>query len=278
MNIDDYLGDKKRIEDAINDAYAEAPREETRRYIGASGVGNPCNQYLALCLRGYPESEIIPKLKRIFRDGHRIEEDVVADLKLAGYDVKEVDEVTGKQFRYSDFGNHVMGNADGNIVLDGINHILEIKSMNDARWKKCHKYGVKSSDPKYFAQMQLIMGLSQIHKSCFVSYNKNTSEYLSEIIDYDEFEYADLQRRIKIVLDGNERRLSTTATDWRCKTCFKRSACWEGETYPAACHNCSHAKPSQMGNKSWWCGKHDIEAVKICDDHNYYQPRPSVAS
>jgi hypothetical protein len=189
MNIDDYLGDKKRIEDAINDAYAEAPREETRRYIGASGVGNPCNQYLALCLRGYPESEIIPKLKRIFRDGHRIEEDVVADLKLAGYDVKEV-----------------------------------------------------------------------------------------EIIDYDEFEYADLQRRIKIVLDGNERRLSTTATDWRCKTCFKRSACWEGETYPAACHNCSHAKPSQMGNKSWWCGKHDIEAVKICDDHNYYQPRPSVAS
>ncbi len=46
MNIDDYLGDKKRIEDAINDAYAEAPREETRRYIGASDVGNPCNQYL----------------------------------------------------------------------------------------------------------------------------------------------------------------------------------------------------------------------------------------
>ena len=40
MNIDEYLGNAKKIEDAINDAYADAPREETRRYIGASGVGN----------------------------------------------------------------------------------------------------------------------------------------------------------------------------------------------------------------------------------------------
>jgi len=109
MNIDDYLTTTKlSVEESIDKAFEDLDREKPRRYIGASGVGNSCNAYLSYSLRGFPESEVKPKIKRIFRDGHRIEDEVVKDLKLAGFEVSEIDEETGKQHRYSMFGNHVM--------------------------------------------------------------------------------------------------------------------------------------------------------------------------
>ena len=254
----------------INKAYEAIPQEETRQYIGASGVGHPCNAYLTLCHRGFPETPPQPRIKRIFRDGHRIEDDVVADLKKAGYEVHETDPKTKKQFYYSMFGNHVSGSCDGNIIIDDNKLLLEIKSMNDARWKRCLKVGVKVSDYKYYAQVQLMMGLSGVHKSCFVSYNKNTSEYLSEIIIFDEFEYSDLLRRINIVLNNESKRIARDKTDWRCKTCFKREACWEGLKPDPACHNCQHSKAIDTGGKSWWCTHHDKEAVNTCDEYTVF--------
>ena len=273
MNINDFLStETQTVEEIIDKAFNNLEREKTRQYIGASGVGHPCNAYLSFCLRGFPEAEITPKVKRIFRDGNRIEDEVVKDLKLAGYEVKEVDEVTGKQHRYSMFGDHVVGNSDGIIVIDKEEYVLEIKSMNDARWKKCKKVGVKVSDYKYFAQMQLLMGLSGIHKACLVSYNKNSSEYLSEIVTFDEFEYADLQRRISEVLEGKGRKISSDPAYFSCKMCFKKSTCWEGVNPSPACHNCQHAKPINKGDKSWHCTLHDIDAVKLCDEYSLYHP------
>lgn len=279
INIDEYLSEKTyTIEEVIDKAYDNLDREKPRQYIGASGVGHQCNAYLSYCLRGFPETEVAPKVKRIFRDGHRIEEEVVEDLKLAGFEVSEVDEETGKQHRYSMFGNHVVGNGDGIIIIEEEKHILEIKSMNDARWKKCKKVGVKVSDYKYFAQMQLLMGLSGIHKACLVSYNKNSSEYLSEIVTYDEFEYADLLRRINVVLEGKGRKISSDPAYFACKMCFKRSTCWEGINPDPACHNCMHAKPVDTGDKAWHCTLHDSEAVKLCDEYTIYQPLKSGGS
>ena len=73
MNIDDYLSNKNySIEELIDKAYEDKEREDPRRYIGASGVGHSCNAYLSYCLRGFPESDPIPKVKRIFRDLSRL--------------------------------------------------------------------------------------------------------------------------------------------------------------------------------------------------------------
>lgn len=258
----------------IDKAYDDMPKEKTRQYIGASGVGHPCDAYISLCHRGFPETPPQARIKRIFRDGHRIEEDVVADLKKAGYEVDEVDPETKKQFYYSMFGNHVSGSGDGNITIDGELHLLEIKSMNATRHNRCKKVGVKVSDYKYYAQVQLMMGLSDIKKSCFVSYNKNTSEYLSEIITFDEFEYSELLRRINVVLNNEGKRIAKDKTDWRCKSCFKREACWEGLKPSPACHNCKHAIAADTGGKAWWCNNHNKEAVNTCDDYTLFLPKP----
>ena len=59
--------------------------QPARQYLGASGVGHQCEANLAFSLRGFPNTEPSPQLLRIFREGHRLEDQVVSDLKKAGY-------------------------------------------------------------------------------------------------------------------------------------------------------------------------------------------------
>ena len=79
----------------IDTAYAKEKREKARQYIGASGIGQACDASIAFSYRGYPDTPPDSKLARIFRDGHRIEYDVVRDLKKAGYHVMEKNPMTG---------------------------------------------------------------------------------------------------------------------------------------------------------------------------------------
>ena len=65
----------------IDDGYDADRKEKSRQYIGASIVGNPCDAVLAYNLRGFPNDEPNPRLKRIFALGHMLEEVVVEDLK-----------------------------------------------------------------------------------------------------------------------------------------------------------------------------------------------------
>ncbi|MFO0448260.1 MAG: hypothetical protein ACK52I_06285, partial [Pseudomonadota bacterium] len=120
---------------AIDAAYSSV-LEKPRQYIGASSVGAPCDAQVAFSLRGFPEDPIEPRVRRIFKLGHIIEDMVVADLKKAGFHVYDRDSLTGKQYAYSEHGGHVRAHADGLIDLgDGELRVLEIKSVNAEGFK-----------------------------------------------------------------------------------------------------------------------------------------------
>jgi len=216
------------ITSAIDTAYEQGKKEKPRQYIGASGIGQSCDASIAFSYRGYPDTPPDPKLARIFRDGHRIEYDVVRDMKKAGFHVMEKNPMSGKQWRYEGYGGLVMGNADGLLEMDGETIGVEIKSMNDAKHKEFAKKGVKSSHSHYYDQMQFMMGLSGIRQFVLVAYNKNTSLYHHEYIEYDEFRFAYLCTKVERVLKNEARKVSDDESDWRCKGCFKRDACWNG--------------------------------------------------
>ena len=129
----------------IDDGYDKQTEGRAREYIGASGVGHPCDAYQAYSMRGFPNTEPDARLKRIFRLGHILEDEVVKDLKeKADVRVWEVDGLTGRQHTYEEWEGHVVCHMDGHIELDdGILRVLEIKSMNDASFKKFKKDGVK---------------------------------------------------------------------------------------------------------------------------------------
>ena len=269
----------KDVVEAIDKAYLNKKKEKPRQYLGASIVGDGCTAYLSLSLRGFQDTPPDPKLMRIFEDGHRIEDRVVKDLVNAGFDVSNIDGFTGKQHAFQKFGGHFSGHADGIIIIDDQDHLLEIKSMNEGRFKDFVRQGVRSSHPKYYAQMQAMMGMSGLRRAMFIAYNKNTSEYHVEFIEFDEFYYSGLEAKVEGVLAGSALRISEDDTDWRCRACFKRDACWNPSyhaeitaTNGATCAKCMHSLPSVNGQ--WHCNKHDREALEICGDWSLFKVTP----
>jgi hypothetical protein len=145
--------------------------------------------------------------------------------------------MTKRQWEYTGFGGHAIGHADGLYEApDGEIWLVEIKSMNDNKFKSFAKDGVKVSHRNYYAQVQFMMGLSKIQRCFFVSYNKNTSEYAEEEIHFDDIYYAFLSQRVENILSGNCKRISKDETDWRCRGCFKRE------------RTCANAMPNKEGD------------------------------
>lgn len=261
------------IVQAIDVGYKKKKIEKAREYIGASGVGTPCDAALAFSLRGFPEPQIAPRTQRIFALGHLLEDIVVKDLKEnADVRVWEVDGLTGRQHSYSMYGGHVSCHTDGLIETDDeMVRILEIKSMNHASHQKFIKHGVQKAHPKYFAQLQMMMGMSGIHSSVFIAISKNTSEYHCEIVDYDDIEYNYLQSKVERVMSGEAEKISDNPDTFSCRFCFKKAACWEGLEVPVRCSTCQFAYPREDGG--WQCDKHDREAIHACDDYKLYKPK-----
>tara|TARA_R110002073_G_scaffold19256_4_gene70391 strand:- start:260 stop:1087 length:828 start_codon:yes stop_codon:yes gene_type:complete len=259
--------------DAIDEGYANEDRGVARAYIGASMAGTECIAQMALSLRGFPDVDPDPQLKRIFFAGHRIEDWVVRDLKnKANLRVYEKDEVTGRQHRAEWLGGHVVCNTDGLADFeDGTGPmILEIKSMNDANFKKTVSYGVKVSHRKYYRQMQMMMAMMRIERSLFVSYCKNNSQYNAEVVLFDQEEWDTMYIKIQATLDGQAGRCATEPESWNCKSCFKRKSCWEIPDVTPACHFCTNSFANKDGG--WTCKLTNREAVEVCGEYEMLRP------
>ena len=259
----------------IDTGYLREPKDTARDYIGASMAGTDCIAELQLSLRGFPSVTPDPRLKRIFFAGHRIEEWVVYDLKKrADLRVWEKDDTTGRQHRREWLGGHIVCHADGLVNFeDGSDDlaILEIKSMNDARFKQFEKHGIKSANRKYYRQATMMMAMFAISRTLFVAYNKNDSQLHAEIIPFDEEEWGEMFIKIQSAIDGHSERVASTPNDWRCKSCFKREACWQPPVLPPECRFCLHSKPSEDG--TWLCKK-GKDASEVCNEYSQFQVSP----
>jgi hypothetical protein len=259
------------LAEKIEAAYLNAPRKEAvRAYLGASIVGNQCLAYLAFSLRGFPETPVDGRLQRIFNLGHVIEDVVLNDLKKAGLDIIDRDS-NGRQIEWVMYGGHVKMHGDGQIAEDGkIVAILEIKSMGDSKYKEFVAKGIRNSHRNYYEQVMLMMAGSGIPTAVLIAYNKNNSDYHSEVVEFDEIYSASQRLRIEQVLSNLATKISSDPSDWRCRECFKRTACWEQSQPEKACRNCQFALAVPDGE--WWCEKHNHGAYMLCNDHEYYAP------
>ena len=233
---------------------------EYRAYIGASGIGDPCNAYQVLCLRGFPSAVPSAKLVRIFRDGKRIEDQVVADMRDAGLMVLPVDPATGRQYRYTKFNGHMSASLDGYVIApSGETMTLEIKSMNKAMFAKFVNKGLAVSHESYVAQMIVGMGLARdagvsVSNGLMVAYCKDNSEYHTEVIGFNQEAYDKAVLRVSSLISGESpaRRISPYKAAFTCSGCFKAEACWEPEKVePKTCKQCKYASLDSECN--WVC-------------------------
>lgn len=259
------------IAGAIDDALAKQKRKPyfSKGSIGASTVGNSCDALLAFSLRGFPSDEPDPQLRRIFRDGHRIENVVVKDVRLAGYDIMEDDPMTGKQWEWRKYGQLAVFKADGIMHIKGEAYLCEIKSMNDDYWNKFKRIGIRLSHPYYYDQMQMGMGMSGIHKCIMIAYNKNNSKYWDEVVEFDPVRYGFLMHRIEASMIGPSFKVAKRAEDWRCKGCFKRGVCWGDTKVEKNIRTCKWSKATKDGD--FRC----IKNLKCegCTEYERWRPR-----
>lgn len=250
--------------------------DEPREYIGASNIGSDCEAEVAFSHRGFPNNTITPKLERVFNNGHMLENVAIKALVKAGVWVSEKDANTGKQYRGTLFNNHIIGNADGIVEVDGEAMLLEIKSMNDASFKKFKSVGLKTSHPRYYAQCQMMMhlqpGTIPLRRAVLLAYNKNTSEYWDECIEIDAEYIVYLRSKVQRILNNDATKKSVDETDWYCRTwCMKSDTCWHGVLPEKKCSTCKHSAANDKVR--WLCLLHDREAKEVCKDYEVYEPR-----
>ena len=266
---------EKKMKRVISDEIDNIPvrRESARKYIGASGIGSECDAEIAFGLRGFPNNSISPSLNRIFQEGHRKEPQIIKTIRDAGFHVNDKNNF-GRQHRFSIFNDHIVGNADGLIEINGKPYILEIKTMNDNSFKSFVRLGLEYSHKKYYAQVQMLMNLSGMDNAILVAQNKNNQEFHDEIIERDEHFIIHMMMRIDRILRNDVTKRSVDESDYICRSCFKADVCWQGVLPETECATCMHSEAND--EVKWYCNKHDKEAIDVCEDYEVYQPKSRV--
>lgn len=213
----------KRIDDAI---IKRADSKEHRAYLGASSLGEPCDRALWYSYH-MPKKILDPRINRIFDLGNLIEDYLVRLLEDAGYTVYVKDE-DGNQFRFDD--GLIAGSSDGVIMVDDVPMLLEFKSYNTKRFTELKKTGVKTSDPKYYGQVNVYMKYLELESCLFIAMDKNTSDLYFETVDYDPIEAHYLVNRGKEIVEetdvNNVKKRYTHISSFKCKLCSYQKTCW----------------------------------------------------
>ena len=174
-----------------------------------------------------------PRLLRVFRLGHVIEDEVVGLLELGGYTVKD-------QQREIGFGQW-LGHIDGLIDMgrDGVPDwcLLEVKSANAARFELLRELGsYEVWNEGYAKQIHAYLHhLDGVSDAVVAVYNKDTSDLYFERILFDLDVALELEKASALVTAEGEsppERPAGAETQYGqfCKWCDFNIHCWSGAT------------------------------------------------
>ena len=222
----------RQINRAIDNALlAERAAEQHRGYLGASSIGEACDRKLVLEYQGNA-GEVDAQLLRVFAAGHVFEELMARWLRLAGFDLRDVDPNTGQQYSFETAGGRVRGHCDGVIFAGpdiGVAYpvLWEGKALNEVSWLDLTRRGVMQSKPIYYAQVQTYMSHLQIERCLFTALNKNTAALYHELVALDPVYAQQLsERAVRLVDLAEENELPPRIDDLReCRDCRVADPC-----------------------------------------------------
>jgi hypothetical protein len=166
--------------------------------------------------------------------GHSVEARVIADLRL-------VYKVDGEQRGFSDFGGRFRGHCDG--IIRGVTsrpHVLEIKSANDASFKRFRELGI-GARAEYAAQVQCYMGYAGLERALFVVENKNDQSLLVRRVRFDAEAFAALRDKAWGILEA---KAPPAADRSDCRWCdHEGAACASVDAGSPACCTCAWFLP-----------------------------------
>lgn len=214
-------------------------RQEVRRYLGASRLGVACERALQYEYAQAPVDygrEIEGRMLRIFERGHVIEDNMVAWLRAAGFDLRTRDR-EGGQFGFSAADGRLQGHADGVIVggPEGFAYpcLWENKCLGAKSWRELEKHRLAVAKPVYAAQIALYQAYLELHEqpALFTAVNADTMEIYAELVPFDAALAQRMSdRAVKIITatDAGELlpRSFAEPTHFECRMCAWADRCW----------------------------------------------------
>lgn len=272
------------IAEAVDRAIEARHHETERTYLGASVIGDSCERRLWYHFRwAFPPETFSGRMLRLFRTGHEKEARLVADLRLAGMEVEDLDWETGRQFSAHAAGGHFRLHLDG--LVRGVPgggetvHSLECKTSNAKSFAELKTHGVAAAKPQHMAQMQVGMELYGTTRALYVALNKDNEELYTERVKHDPEQAARLVAKAEriITADKAPERIRDDASAFPCRFCHQlKAACHGGETFARRnCRTCIHATPILNGEGGEWrCEKWQrplsVEEQRAgCEAHRY---------
>jgi len=229
--------------------------QKRRSYIGMSGVGGRCERKIWMDWRWVHKASISKRVQRIFERGDWEEARVISDLESIGAIISD------QQKEIVDETGHSRGHIDaiaGNLPDNREPHLLEIKTMNDSRYKAYLKTGLQITNPAYYVQINMYMGYLGLKHCLFVVANKNDESRDYTRIDFDQDCFAiNKSKTFGITVTPVIPRKIGERTWIDCKFCDHKEYCHGKDTAEKNCRTCEYSEPRFGG--IWYCSKHDEE-------------------
>lgn len=208
----------------IDESIVKNNNKEHRAYVGASMIGHACERYIYLNLIGQEGLPFTAKQLRTFEIGKQLEKMILNYIEQAGFKLKPVRYNHCQDELISDF----KGTCDGILQLsDTSDCILELKTAKNAEFQKFVNQGLKIWNQQYYAQCHAYMGMKNINRCLFVVINKDSSEWYSEWIEFDEILYTELQAKAVHILNQTEipPKINENPCYWICQNCKFKDYC-----------------------------------------------------
>jgi hypothetical protein len=267
VNLDDHIERKKlvlQMQADIDTFCKEEFSEDPRTHLGASIIGNDCQAYAWNVFRWLKFEQFEGRMLRLFNRGHSEEARFVRWLVGIGFEVRELDPETQKQFRISGAKGHFGGSLDAmmraparyNIDVDLV-FLGEFKTHNAKSFAKLKKEGVVKSKPVHYRQMCSYGRAYSFKWGLYCAVNKDTDELHFEIVPLNWLEADDLFRKAEGIVFSQTRPPKIAMTDafFDCKYCDFAGLCHRNEAPTINCRSCRNAFPVE--NAEWFCQVHN---------------------
>ena len=191
-----------------------------RDYIGASSIGDDCWRKIWYELKGAKRDKPTNKIQRTWDLGKLVELFVIGLLKKSGVEFVDYQvEGTDKDLPY------FKGHFDGFMVTPY--GLLEVKSAKDSSFRQFVKHGLKRWSPPYYAQIQAYMGMFGVDRGYIIVFNKDTSEFHDELVEFDPDVYDQLKTKARLIYEApiEPGRVNNNPMWFQCKMCSYRTIC-----------------------------------------------------
>ena len=240
MNLKDILATDPTLEAADRILEDKAALEPSRKYLGASSIGDECSRKLWYRMQPDIQGERFDALSlKRFADGFHGEDVIIDRLRaVPGIEIwnrtEDGGQIGGTLFG-GKFGWHVDGVILGLLQAPKTPHVLEVKVVNEKKFKLMDKlkqtHGEKKAlaewDATYYAQAVIYMDLLDLTRHYTVIGTPGTREWTSCRTDANPKMAKMLINKAERIINAKEppERMSNDPCFFKCKWCAYNEIC-----------------------------------------------------